>query len=205
MNHTATALLAFLLTSPVLSDEGPSFDCAKAESSAEQLICADDNLARLDRLVATRYAAALDAAGALDSGAAAAEAKLRATQRGWISGRNECWKETDARACVESAYLRRNAELVALWMLEKPTNVAAWACDSNPANEVVTYFYDTELPGIRFERGDTVDAGALVRTASGAKYEGSFGRSIWVKGDEAMYREADPDGSSYQCVRAQKH
>jgi len=198
-------LLAVFLGSPVFAAEGPSFDCAKAESSAEQLICEDDNLAHLDRLVATRYTAALDAARNLGSGAAAAESELRATQRGWISGRDECWKETDTKACVESAYLRRNAELVALWMLEKPSSVEAWACDGNPANEVVTYFYDTELPGIRFERGDTVDAGALVKTASGAKYEGSFGRSIWIKGDEATYREADPDGSSYKCVRAQKH
>lgn len=205
MNHKSTTLLAILLTSPLSAADGPSFDCAKAESSAEQLICADDNLARLDRLVAARYASALDAARGLDSGAAEAEAELRATQRGWISGRNECWKATDAKDCVESGYLRRDAELVALWMLEKPSSIASWTCDDNPANEVVTYFYDTELPGIRFERGDTVDAGALVRTASGAKYEGSFGRSIWVKGDEAMYREADPDGSSHQCVRAQKH
>lgn len=204
MNHKSTALLAILLTSWASADEGPSFDCAKAESSAEQLICEDDNLARLDRLVASRYAAALDAAGNLDSGATEAEGELRATQRGWISGRNDCWKETDLNACVESAYLRRNAELVALWMLETPADVVTWACDGNPANEVVTYFYDTELPGIRFERGDTVDAGALVRTASGAKYEGSFGRSIWVKGDEAMYREADPDGTRLNCVRAQQ-
>ena len=200
MNHKSLSLLSLLFLAPLIAAEEPSFHCAKAESSAEKLICEDDNLARLDRLVATRYDAALDAAGNLDSGAAEAEAELLATQRGWIEGRNECWKSDDLRACVETAYLRRNAELVALWMLEEPVRIVAWACDGNPANEVVTYFYDTELPAIRFERGDTVDAGALVRTASGAKYEGSFGRSIWIKGDEAMYRDADPYGAELDCV-----
>ena len=43
---------------------------------------------------------------------------------------------------------------------------------------------------------------SIVRTASGSKYEGSFGRSIWIKGDEAIYREADPDGSEMTCVKA---
>jgi membrane-bound inhibitor of C-type lysozyme len=86
-------------------------------------------------------------------------------------------------------------------MLEEPSSVAFWACNENAANEVVTYFYDTELPSVRIERGDTVDAGSLVRTASGARYEASFGRSIWIKGEAATYREADPDGTSYECQR----
>lgn len=200
MNHKSTTLLAILIASPVLAGEGPSFDCGKAESAAEKLVCEDQDLGRLDRLVSDRYTAALAAASSLDTGAPEAEAELRATQRGWISGRNECWKEEDLKSCVESAYLRRNAELVALWMLEEPARVVSWACDDNPANEVVTYFYDTELPAIRFERGDSVDAGALVRTASGARYEGSFGRYIWIKGDEAMYRDPDPNGAELDCV-----
>lgn len=195
-----TLLFATLIAAPVLAADGPSFDCDKAESSAETLVCTDDNLARLDRQVASRYAAALDSARGLDSGAEDAEAKLRASQRGWVSGRDECWKAEDPAACVEAAYLRRNAELVALWMLEEPTNTVFWTCDGNPANEVVTYFFDTELPAVRFERGDSVDAGALVRTASGSKYEGSFGRWIWVKGESAMYREPDPDGSQFDCI-----
>jgi uncharacterized protein len=199
---TRSLLLAIVLaTSPVLSAEGPSFDCGKAEASAEKLICEDKQLSRLDRLVAARFAAAVAAARDLDTGATKAEADLRATQRGWISGRNECWKADDPGSCIESAYLRRNAKLVAFWMLEEPTATVAWQCNGNPANEVVTYFFDTELPGVRFERGDTVDTGALVRTGSGAKYEGSFGRSIWTKGDAATYREADPDGTTYQCTR----
>ncbi len=193
-------LLLVVMSAPAGAEDGPSFDCTNAETSAETVICEDRDLSRLDRLVSARYAAALKAARALDAGANEAEAELRAMQRGWISGRDECWKAEDLRSCIEDAYTRREAELVARWMLEPPAGTAFWACNGNPANEVVTMFFDTERPSLRFERGDTVDTGVLVRTASGAKYEGSSGRSIWIKGQEATYREADPDGSSYACA-----
>lgn len=188
------------IAAPVVAQEGPSFDCAKAGTSAEEMVCADADLARLDRLVADRYAAAMAAARALDAGADEAEAELRAYQRGWIKGRDECWKADDQRACVEASYQRREAELVATWMLEEPTNTAFWACGGNPANEVVTMFFDTDLPSLRFERGDSIDVGVLTRTASGARYDGSFGRFIWIKGNEATYRDPDPDGTEYRCV-----
>lgn len=188
------------IAAPVVAQEGPSFDCAKAGTSAEEMVCADADLARLDRLVADRYAAAMAAARALDAGADEAEAELRAYQRGWIKGRDECWKADDQRACVEASYQRREAELVATWMLEEPTNTAFWTCGGNPANEVVTMFFDTDLPSLRFERGDSIDVGVLTRTASGARYDGSFGRFIWMKGNEATYRDPDPDGTEYQCV-----
>ncbi|SLN52862.1 Membrane-bound lysozyme-inhibitor of c-type lysozyme [Roseivivax jejudonensis] len=190
------------LSAPVVAQEGPSFDCARAESSAETLICEDAELARLDRRVAERYSEALAAIRGLDAGAAEAESELRATQRGWIGGRDECWKAEDLRTCVADAYLRREGELVARWILEEPTSTAFWTCDGTPANEVVTIFFDTERPSLRFERGDSVDTGSLVPTGSGARYEGSFGRSIWIKGDAATYRDPDPDGTTYECTLA---
>jgi uncharacterized protein YecT (DUF1311 family)/membrane-bound inhibitor of C-type lysozyme len=198
-------ILCLLLGTPAFGQDAPSFDCAKAESSAEKLICKDDDLAKLDRLVAERYAAAVKVIKSLDTGASEAEDTLRATERGWIKGRDECWKASDLRDCVEAAYLRREGQLVARWLLEEPTGVSTWACGGNPANEVVTVFFDTTRPSVRFERGDTIDTGSLVRTASGSKYEGSFGRSIWIKGKQATYREADPDGTTYECTRAQQN
>lgn len=89
-------------------------------------------------------------------------------------------------------------------MLKEPAGIAFWACDGNPANEVVTYFFDTELPSVRLERGDTVDTGSLVPTASGSKYEASVGRSIWIKGEEATYREPDPEQTTYECTLRQQ-
>ncbi|WP_138466813.1 lysozyme inhibitor LprI family protein [Poseidonocella sp. HB161398] len=191
------------LAGTAAAQEGPSFDCTAAESSAETLVCEDAALAALDRRVAERYAAALALAEGLDAGAEEAADDLRAYQRGWIKGRDECWKTDDLRACVEESYLRREAELVSQWMLEEPVGMATWICDGNPANEVVTIFYDTELPAVRFERGDTIDTGVVVRTGSGSRYDGSFGRYIWMKGHEATYRDPDPDGAEMSCTEAE--
>lgn len=199
MKRLFVAVGLALLAVPAVASDGPSFDCTKASSSAEEMICATPELAVLDARLAGRFQSALDAIRGLDSGAEEAEAELRATQRGWIKGRDECWKAADEEDCVRFAYQSRENELVAFWMLEEPTETTFWACDGNPANEVVTMFFDTELPSVRFERGDSVDAGSLTRTASGSRYDGSFGRFIWIKGDEATYREPDPDGSEYAC------
>ena len=196
------AAFAVMVASPAFAESGPSFDCGKAGSSAETLICNDPELARLDRLVSDRYAAALEVVRELASGASETEEELRALQRGWIKGRDECWKAADPSECIRAAYLRREGELVALWLLKEPAGVAFWTCDGNPANEVVTFFFDTETPSVRFERGDTIDTGSLVATASGSEYEGSFGRSIWIKGDQATYREADPAAQTYSCMLA---
>jgi uncharacterized protein len=195
-------LTAMLLAAPALAQDGPSFDCGGARGAAETLVCADPELAALDRAVAGRYRAALAAVRALDAGAAAAEDALKTIQRGWLGGRDECWKAADPRGCVASAYLRREAELVATYMLELPSSSATWTCGGNPANEVVTLFFATPLPSVRFERGDSIDAGVQVRTASGARYDGSFGRWIWIKGETATYREPDPDGTEYGCALA---
>ncbi|MCR9109863.1 MliC family protein [Marivita sp. XM-24bin2] len=193
---------AFLFASPAFAQDGPSFDCSKAGSDAERLVCADADLARLDRQLSDRFAAAIDVARGLEVGAQTAEDEIRATQRGWISGRDECWKADDLRSCMADAYLRREGDLVARWMLEDPTGTSFWACGGNPANEVATTFFDTELPSVRFERGDSITTGFLSSTASGARYDADFGRYIWIKGEEAEYRDPDPDGALYSCVLA---
>ena len=151
-----------LLTLPAAGiAASPSFDCAKANSAAEELICAEDALAQLDARMAQTYAQALTAA--MDDADT-----LRATQRGWIKGRDDCWKANDLRTCVSDAYLLREAELVAKWMLQPPLAVASYACNGNPANEVTAYFYDTERPGVRLEYGDSIRTGTLVPTVPAA-------------------------------------
>lgn len=184
--------------SAAFGQTGPSFDCAKAESSAEKLVCEDADLARLDRVVASRYAAARDAARGLGAGTAEAEDTLRTMQRGWIKGRDDCWKASDPRSCVTDSYLRREAELVTRWMLEPATRTAFWSCDG--AAEVFIMHFDTELPGIRFEVGDSIDTGTLTESDEGTRYDGRFGRSIVIDGDTATYRQPDPDGTVYTCT-----
>jgi uncharacterized protein len=84
----------------------PSFDCTKAESSAEMLVCADKELAKLDREVARLFRLAHDGPRAETR-----RAELVGTQRGWIKWRDSCWKEPEVRACLYSTYVIRIHQL----------------------------------------------------------------------------------------------
>ncbi len=179
------SILALLCTMPCAghSQEGPAFDCARAESSAEKLVCGDPPLAALDRHLADRFATALAVAEGLDVGAKEAEETLRATQRGWIKGRDECWKEPDLRICVETAYLRREAELVAQFLLEDASAIRELVCGDG-ARSLTVYEFTTELPGIRVEEGDSVHVGALLSAANpGIYYVGNWGAVSLGDGD----------------------
>jgi uncharacterized protein len=150
MTLRSISLLATLTLSAfaALAQDGPAFDCSKAESSAEKLVCDDADLAALDRRLADRFAAAVDVAEGLDVDAEETTNTLRAMQRGWISGRDECWKEPDLRVCVETQYLQREAELVAEFMLEPPSETLELICGTR-ALTVDTFA--TALPGVRVE------------------------------------------------------
>lgn len=195
--YMLSALLAVLAAA---SFAQPSFECSKAASEAEALICADAALAALDRRLAERYGAALTAIDAMDAGDAQAVKDLKATQRGWIKGRDDCWKAEDLRACVEDSYLIREAELVATWMLEEPSLVTIYACEDNPANEVAVFFFDTERPAARIEYGDGIKPAWQVPSASGSKFAMAFGGSFWAKGSEALF--AWDEGAPMRCAMA---
>lgn len=194
------ALMALVLTPAfALAQDVPSFDCTRAQSAAEKLVCGDPALAALDRRLADRYAAALDRAGSLDAGAAAATGTLKASQRGWIKGRDACWKAAELQACVEESYILRSGELVALWLLEEPIAETVWQCGESPADELVTMAFAAERPALRLERGDSVEFAVEVPSASGELYEGAFGLSLLVQGDEATLEW--PQGTPASCVR----
>jgi uncharacterized protein YecT (DUF1311 family) len=191
-------ILLFFAGLPATAQDGPSFDCAGASGNAETLVCSDAELAALDRRLAEVYGMALSAAEGLDAGSAEASATLKAMQRGWIAGRDECWKADDARACVAAAYLQREAELVATWILREPYTEAAWICGGNPANEVFVMYFETELPSIRVEYGDGVAPMWQVRAASGARYDGPFGLMFWEHQGAASF--VWKDGVEQRCA-----
>lgn len=188
--------LACLALSPTaaLAQEGPAFDCAKAESSAEKLICEDAELAALDRRLADRFAAAVQVAEGLDVGAEEATNTLRAMQRGWISGRDECWKEPDLRVCVETEYLQREAELVAEFMLEPPSETVELTCGPRALTAMT---FATDLPGLRVEEGDSVYIGAqLAMDSPGAYYMRSAGGLVMDGGTTSV---SDAYGEEHAC------
>lgn len=158
----------------------PSFPCDKVEAdSIEAMICADKALSALDRRLADIYAAA--AAKATNEHPPV----LQGEQRGWIKGRNACWKADDERSCIQDAYTRRIAELQARYRLVPSNGPVRFICDGNPANEVIATFFQTKPPTLIAERGDSVSLMYLQPSGSGAKYQGR-NETLWTQQDEAL-------------------
>jgi WD40 repeat protein/uncharacterized protein YecT (DUF1311 family) len=90
---------------PVAADPppnaGPSFDCARAATAVERLICADAGLSALDVDLAKAYR------GAAAARAGESRERLVRDQRAWIAARGRCTAAADVRACVETAFRQR--------------------------------------------------------------------------------------------------
>ena len=181
ISNLTFAVLVFLTNGAVVGiamSAGPSFDCSKAVGSIEQMICKDDALSALDHKMAKVYSAA--------SKKAVNEHPpvLKAEQRGWIKGRNDCWKSEDKRECVEESYRRRIAELQARYRLVPPNGPVFYTCNGDPRNEVVATFFETDPPTLIAERGDQVSIMYLQPSGSGSKYQGR-NESLWEHQGEA--------------------
>lgn len=179
MNKT---LLATLLFAPLLATAAtPSFDCAKAKGAAETLLCKDAALAAQDNELAALYPKAIAAFSPEQ------QKTERAIQRGWIKGRNDCWKASDLRQCVKDSYQLRITELQikgGQLMVPAPVN---YQCGKNIT--LSTYFYnEAKLPAavINLSEGDSQQQVLAYEapSASGARYEGQ-NLTLFTKGGEA--------------------
>lgn len=155
----------------------PTFDCSTvAEGSIERLICQDPLLAQLDQTLAGIYKAA----------AAKAPARgiptLQAEQRGWIKGRNDCWKEEDKFTCVKTGYERRIAELQASYQLVSASGPFRFNCGT--ADALVVTFYRSDTPTLIAALGKATSLMYQVPAASGSKYQGR-NESFWEHQGEA--------------------
>ncbi|ABA89505.1 hypothetical protein Pcar_2266 [Syntrophotalea carbinolica DSM 2380] len=92
--------LSFSITCASMA-EGPSFDCEKAGTKIEKMICADAELSKLDVRIDEAYAAALQATEAPET--------LKQQQRLWLKARNAC----DDAAGLSESYTSRLAQLAA--------------------------------------------------------------------------------------------
>lgn len=96
-----TIAIAMLLSGIPLAALAQSFDCKKAQTPVEKMICADTGLRELDEYLGRYYAAGRDEL----EGAASC---LQADQALWLkSTRNAC----ASAACLKTAYLNRLGEL----------------------------------------------------------------------------------------------
>ncbi|MBX3610877.1 MAG: MliC family protein [Hydrogenophaga sp.] len=161
------------------ANPGPSFDCkAVPPASVAAQVCADASLAALDRRLAWVYQAALKRARNEHPPV------LKAAQRGWVKGRDDCWKAAEPGACVRDAYVQRIAELQARYRLIPPTATVTWQCNGRAADEVIATYFRTEPPTLIAERGDSVSLMFVQPSASGARYQGR-NESLWEHQGEA--------------------
>ncbi len=94
------ALFATNLMALVPSVQAASFDCEKAQSKVERMICGDTELSRLDDELGEAYEDALEG----NSNAA----NVRNAQKQWIKERNRCQEA----ACLSTLYRQQTIALI---------------------------------------------------------------------------------------------
>ena len=112
-----------LITSNLYSSEKiqPSFDCSKAKTRVEKLVCSDEDLSRVDRDMQKAYDLMM---GKYDLAYMNEEAKeeikpylekLKQSQIDWVKDRDACSSKKDKkefRSCVFSRYINRIQSIV---------------------------------------------------------------------------------------------
>lgn len=192
------AILAMLCSGPFAGNASaiePSFDCREVRAgSIEELICQEDALAALDRKLQEVYASATRKADNEHPPV------LKSEQRGWLKGRDDCWKSADRRQCVTESYRLRIAELQARYRLIPETATVSYVCNDEPANEVIATFFPTEPPSLIAERGDSVSMMTLQPSGSGSKYRGR-NETLWEHQGEARITWG-ADAPEMRCQQA---
>lgn len=95
-------LLCSLLVSISSYVSAASYDCAKATSTAEQLVCSNPELNRFDETLSKNYQKLLKARGeksAIDN--------EKVKQRAWVKTKEDCTEV----ACLRRSYIDRNEEI----------------------------------------------------------------------------------------------
>lgn len=170
---------------------GPAFDCQKASHEIETAICKDADLSALDRKLANKFAEAKKNLSneQID--------ELTTEQRGWIKGRNDCWKADDKKACAAALYSRRIVTLEARYGLANVGASVYFACNDGAADELIFTPIETNPPSANLVRGNSTATVILDPAGSGSKYTGDNGVSFWSKGDAAVVEW--PEGKSFDC------
>lgn len=196
MKTMVTILFAvlLLLVAAGLQAAEPAYDCSKASHEIEELICGNERLAALDRKMDEVYRQAMKALPENE------KKKQKALQRGWIKGRNDCWKADDRAACVSLDYDQRITELQIISGQQIVPEPVEYRCDGGKYDSLTAVFYnETQTPAVVLTRvnasGDDQDIAYLRPSGSGAKYMGNK-VEFWTKGKEAM---GSWSGKTFKC------
>ncbi len=195
------ALLAVIgIAVPVAAQ--PSFDCAKAESSAEALICVDETLQALDREISRLYDLAVD-------GPHMTPARLRelqAIQRGWIKGRDDCWKAVELRECVVDSYMIRIHEIRTGYSDsreedENGISLGPFASDCNTGYGIGVTFVNTGESYVYLEWSDQYRVLEGGPSASGVRYVRQYdGMDTVFWTHQGAARFSDMGGPELTCT-----
>ncbi|WP_198378122.1 lysozyme inhibitor LprI family protein, partial [Neoroseomonas rubea] len=110
MIRALAVLLLLLAPLPALAQTGPSFNCAQARAWDEQAICAQADLAELDRRIAAAWRSVTERATPED------RQRLQGEQRAWLAERRACQgpNAREAQSCVRRLMRARARDLEAL-------------------------------------------------------------------------------------------
>lgn len=180
-----------VVTTPAVNERAikASFDCNRANGQAQELVCADANLAAMDREVARLAGLAVEPAALAD----------------WAQQRDDCWKSDELRPCVMAAAmlqihrLRQGSE-TARESDGLSVGPVAFSC-KGIAGPVLATFVNSDPGAVALEWGAEAIAIDHVTAASGARYDGRWNGQqfgFWTKGREATFTVAGK--GDLQCV-----
>ena len=200
---TAIALVAFVTLNHGATALEPSFDCAKAQSGAEDAVCSSDALAALDIELARLFTAASTGPN-MDPDALAT---LRTMQRGWIKGRDACWtSDMGVPLCTANEYAFRISELRQHYADARAEEGASlgpfpYRCEGLETT-LSAVFVNTLEPVVVLRWGENAVVLPQVEAASGAKYASDawYGGPalFWTRGREAQFAAPGADALSCQ-------
>src|SRR6185437_14170851 len=153
----------FFGTFPAFAGTGPSFDCAKARSNVEKLVCADPELARLDLELSEAYETALRA-GIVE----------KELQVEWIRRNDECVTHSIPEQCLRDRITQRIADLrgTSIWPKPVEGNRPSWPRPSVAETREVCSYVASRGPSIADE---LVDDGLLDANNDGVEDRVSIG------------------------------
>lgn len=169
----------------------PTFDCSRASGDIETLICGDAELAALDHKMdgVFKRAVAKNTGSDLKT--------LAAYQRGWIKGRNDCWKAQDKKQCVIDSYNLRIVELQITSGLVKVPTAVGFVCNGEASIPFSATFYnelDPRAAVITYGGDQTIAIAAP--SGSGSRYT-AVNMEFWEHQGEA---KVDWYGTQLTCI-----
>lgn len=157
----------------------PSFDCHKTKVRVEKIICQYQSLIKLDNVLQAVFEEARHKAASSSDDSKKEVKQLKAIQRGWIKGRNECWKaQTNIVECIESSYLERIAYLQAQWALISPIKTEQYACGKNQPEFSVAFIPTEPMASVVVEYADKRQVFLQSNKQDKKMFQGELGRSI---------------------------